>query len=393
MKLRKNLVLMIGVAMVVGLPMLLDCAKKEVGVTEDEILVGTWSPQTGPAALWGAVARGTDCYFKMINDEGGIHGRKLKLLIRDDGYQPARTKAAAKELVEKEGVFAFVSGVGTANGMAVKDYLHNNKIPVVALATGSTLFGDPPTRYLFALYPTYTTEASLLTKYAVETLKSEKIAFFYQNDDYGKEGLKGAEDQLAKHNMGLVAKVSVEITDTDLSSHALKLRESGADAVIMWLLPKQAAMILKEASKIDFKPKWLTSSTLSDVDVMYKITEGLWEGVIFDDWFELPNSDHPLTVKYRAAQEKYAPKERWGAFYAAGFAFAEPLVEGLRRAGRNLTREKFVKAMESIKDWNGGTSHNITYGPDLRQGMNSIFIAKCENGRAVRISDWMELGE
>jgi len=391
MKLRKNLVLIIAVVMAVGLPMLLDCAKKEVGVADNEILVGVWSPQTGPAALWGSVARGTDCYFKMLNDEGGIHGRKLRLLIRDDAYQPARTKAAAKELVEKEGVFAFVGGVGTANGMAVKDYLHTNKIPVVALATGSKLFGDPPTRYLFALYPTYTTEASLLTRYAIETLKSEKIAFFYQNDDYGKEGLKGAEDRLAKYNMELVAKVSVEITDTDLSSHALKLRESGANTVIMWLLPKQAAMILKETIKIDFKPKWLTSSTLSDVDVMYKITGGLWEGVIFDNWFELPNSDHPLMVKYRAAHDKYAPKERWGAFFAVGFIFAEPFIEGLRRAGRDLTREKFVEAMESIKNWNGGTTHSVTFGPNLRQGTNSIYIAKCENGRAVRISDWMEM--
>ncbi|UCD85157.1 MAG: ABC transporter substrate-binding protein [Deltaproteobacteria bacterium] len=391
MKLRKNVMLMIGILMAVSLPMLLNCAKKEVGVTEDEILVGVWSAQTGPAALWGAVARGTDCYFKMINDEGGIHGRKLKLLIRDDGYQPARTKAVVKELVEKDGVFAFVGGLGTATGMAVKDYLHANKIPSIAPATGSQLFGNPPTRYLFTIYPTYTTEGSLLTKYAVETLKSEKIAFFYQNDDYGEEGLKGAEDRLAKYNMELVAKVSVEITDTDLSSHVLKLRESEADTVIMFLLPKQAAMTLKEATKLDFKPKWLTTSTLSDVDVMNKITGGLWEGVFFDNWAELPNSDHPLMVKYREVHKKYAPKEHWGVFFAAGFVFAEPFVEALRRVGRDLTREKLVEAMESIKNWNGGSTHNVTFGPNLRQGTNSIFIGKCENGRAVRISDWMEI--
>ena len=389
---KKNLVIMLACAVLTFIGLIPD-TWAERGVTDTEIRIGQWGPQTGPAALWGAVARGTGCYFDMINAEGGIQGRKIKYFLRDDAYQPPKTKAIAKELVEYKKVFAFASGVGTATGMAVKKYLHKKGVPWVGPASGSTYWAYPPTKYLFAVYPLYCDEAAILIDYAVGKLGKKRIAFFYQNDDYGKEGLRGAEDQLAKHNMELVAKVSVEITDTDLSSHALKLRESEADAVIMWLLPKQAAMILKEASKIDFKPKWLTSSTLGDVDVMYKITEGLWEGVIFDYWAELPNSDHPLMIKYRAAQEKYAPKERWSTFFAAGFVFAEPLVEGLRRAGRNITREKFVKAMESLDNWNGGTAHNITYGPNLRQGMNSIFIAKCENGRAVRISDWMEMEE
>ena len=130
-----------------------------VGVSKDTILVGQTGPQTGPAALWGAVARGTATYFAMINEEGGIHGRKLKLLIRDDAYQPTKTKAAVMELAEKERVFAFVGGVGTGTGMAVKGYLSDKKIPWIGPGSGSSHWAAKPGRYLFSVYPTYETEA------------------------------------------------------------------------------------------------------------------------------------------------------------------------------------------------------------------------------------------
>ena len=127
----------------------------ERGVTDTEIRIGQWGPQTGPAALWGAVARGTGCYFDMINAEGGIHGRKIKYFLRDDGYMPPRTKAIAKELLEDKKVFAFAGGVGTSTGMAVKKYLNKKKVPWVGPATGSTHWAYPPTKYLFAVYPLY----------------------------------------------------------------------------------------------------------------------------------------------------------------------------------------------------------------------------------------------
>jgi ABC-type branched-subunit amino acid transport system substrate-binding protein len=372
-------------------------ALPQQGVTEDEIKIGQWSPQTGPAALWGAVARGTDSYFKLINEKGGIHGRKLTLLIRDDSYQPSKTISVVKELVEKHKVFAFVGGVGTATGMAVRDYLMKRKIPWISPASGSSRWTDPVQRYLFSIFPTYHDEASLLTKYAVDELGSKKIAFFYQNDDYGKEGLMGAENRLAKYGMKLVEKVPVEVAETDISSHVLKLKKSGADTVIMWLLPKHAAMTLGIAAKIGFKPRWITSSTLSDAEMMYGLTKGLWEGVIFGSVIELPDSEHPRMKIYREAYKKYAlkanPKERWSTFFIAGFYFAEPLVEALKRAGRALTRGSLIKALESIKDWDEGIGPPITFAKGIRQGTRSIFIAKCENGKAKKISDWLTMEE
>jgi len=378
-------------------------AKKVPGVTKDTIVIGQWGPQTGPAALWGAVARGTDCYFKMLNDEGGIHGRKLKLLLRDDGYMPPRTKAAVKEMIN-QGVFAFVCGVGTATGMAVKDDIMDNEIPWVGMATGSTHWAYPPKKYIFATYPNYIDEAYILTRYAVETLGKKKIACFYQNDDYGKEGLQGAEKYLKERGMALAVSVSAEVMDTDLSSHCMKLKQSGADAVIFWVMPKHAAIMLGTAAKLGFQPQWLTSSTLSDFQLMWGITKGLWNGMLFGNFGLLPDSDHPLMVKYRQAYEKHrlSEKERWGVFFYGGFLFAEPLVEGLKRAGKELTREKFIKAMETLSDFQG-ISGPITFTKNQRQGLRSVFISKCVGKKMViegeekmvptaeQLSDWISV--
>lgn len=368
---------------------------KKTGVTDEFILIGQWGPQTGPAALWGAVARGTQAYFEMINAQGGIHGRKLKLLIRDDAYQPPRTKAAVMELVEKKGVFAFVGGVGTGPGMAVKDYLAEKKIPWIGPASGSSNWAKKPGRYLFSLYPTYEIEATILTRHLLDQAGVERIAFLYQNDDYGKEGLFAARAELEKRGLSLVSEISIEVSDQDLNSHVLKLKTAKPDAVIMWVLPKHGAITLTAAAKLNFHPLWASTSALADAPLMHRISKGLWEGVIFNSFGELPDSDHPLMLKYRHAYETYGlknnPSEEWGTFFLGGILFAEPLVEAIKRAGPDLDREKLVDALETLDHWNGGTGHDITFGPGQRQGQRSIFICRCVDGKAVRITDWITM--
>ncbi|MBF0474601.1 MAG: ABC transporter substrate-binding protein [Deltaproteobacteria bacterium] len=364
-------------------------ATAETGVTDKEIKIGQWSPQTGPAALWGAIARGTDCYFKMLNDEGGVNGRQLKLFLRDDGYQPPRTKAVVKELVDNVGVFAFVGGVGTACTMAVKDFLAEKKIPLIGPSTGSTRFTLPPSKYLFGVQSYYVDEASILTQYAVETMKKNKLAFFFQNDDYGKEGLRGVKAQLKKYNLELSAEVPVEVMDSDLSTHCLKLRESGADTVILWVSPKHAAMILGAASKLGYKPQFMSSSSLSDAPMMNQITKGLWAGVIFANFALPPSSKNPLMIKYHAAQQKYAPNEHWGVFFYAGFVFAEPLVEAIKRCGQDVTRENLITKLETLNKFEG-ISGPITFSTTQRQGRRSVYLGKClPDGQVEVLSGWI----
>jgi ABC-type branched-subunit amino acid transport system substrate-binding protein len=266
----------LGLAAVLGLALAGPAAAQVRGVTDTSIKIGQWSPQTGPAAAWGSVARGSGVYFQMLNEQGGINGRKIEYFLRDDGYQPGRTKAVVKELLDNVGVFGFASGVGTSPGMAVMDDIVKAGAVWVGPATGSPHWAQPLKKTVFGVYPLYPDESAILTNYTMFTLKKEKIGYVYQNDDYGKAGLEGAQNEMKAHGKKLVLEIPVEVTDTDLASHVLKLKEAGAEAVIMWVLPKHAAIMVTTAAKLGYKPQWVASSTLSDAPLMYNLTKGLW---------------------------------------------------------------------------------------------------------------------
>ena len=240
------------------------------GFDDKEIRIAQWGPQTGPAAPWGSVARGSKLLFDVVNEEGGINGRKIRYFIRDDMYNPAQTAAAVKELVERQGIFAFVGGVGSAPGMAVKDYLAANKILWVGPSAADKDFVVPLNPYLFAVYPLYKDEGSILAKYIVDKLNMKKIGILYQNDAYGKDGLEGVKDRLATYKISLVAEIPVEPTEKDLASQILRLRNSGAETVIMFVNPTAAVIALKTSANVGFKPQWVSSNTLSDYPLMLK---------------------------------------------------------------------------------------------------------------------------
>lgn len=363
-------------------------AAAKPGFDAKEIRIAQWGPQTGPAAPWGSVARGSDLLFKIVNDEGGIHGRKIKYFIRDDEYNPAKTKAVVKELVEREGIFAFVGGVGAACGMAVKDYLTQNKILWVGPSTAINDYVFPVNPYLFAVYPLYEDEASILTKYVVKKLGAKKIAFFYQNDAYGKSGLTGCKARMDALKMKLVEELSVEPGEKDLSSQMLRLKNSAAEVVIMWVNPTSATIALKTSATIGFKPQWVSSNTLSDFVLMNKISGGLWEGMITGAFALPPDTDNPLMNKYREAAKKYAPEERFGTFYLAGILYAEPLIEAIKKAGPKLSTEAVLKQLNSIKNFQG-IGPVINWAPSVHQGTDSVLIQKCgPNSSYITLENW-----
>jgi len=386
-------------------------ATAEEGVTDTEIHIGQWGPQTGPAAPWGAVARGTDAYFKMINAEGGIHGRKLVHHYFDDGYNPAKTKAGVKQLQEDIGMFAWVSGVGTAPGLAVKDYLLDKKIPWLGPSAGSRHWVEPPHKYLFNTYPLYLGDAQVLCRYAVEELGLKKIAIAYQNDDYGKQGLEGAQKQLIKSGLRLVAEVPVNVKDTDMKPHIMKFRKAGAEAVLLFVGPGHVARLQGTGKAMKFTPQWMTSTTCGDVPLMMAITKGGYAGTILASFGmvnpgqvgignveDLNNPSHPLMKKYyNDAFKKFAAKEeRWGLTFAAGIAYVEPFVEALKRCGRDLTREKLVAEMEKIRNFQG-INGRISYArftandPSCRIGQTEIFLGQATKDAKLKIlTDWIK---
>jgi len=364
------------------------------GFDEKEIRIAQFGPQTGPAAPWGAVARGAGLLFQIVNEEGGIHGRKIKYFSRDDQYNPAQTTAIVKELVERHGIFAFTGGVSSAGGNAVKGYLAENK--VLWVTPGSAAVNSDPkgeietiaNPYRYYSYPLFQDEASVLTKYLVEKMGYKKIGFLYQNDSYGKSGLAGCLQRLATYNMKLTEAIPVEPTDKDLASQILRLKNSGAETVIMWVSPTLGAIAMKTSANVGFKTQWVSCDGLSDYPLMNKITGGLWEGVITGAFVPPPDSNDPLVVKYQKAAQRLAPEERWGVFYMAGLQFAEPLVEALRLAGPNLSTEACIEKLNTFKNWKG-LGGAITWNKNRHQGTDSVQIHKCgPGGKSILLQDW-----
>jgi ABC-type branched-subunit amino acid transport system substrate-binding protein len=348
----------------------------EIGVTDSTITIGSWGPLTGPAALWGSIPKAMDAYFSYINEQGGIHGRKIKFVYKDDGYQPAKTVAVVREMVEQDEVFAFVGGVGTAPCMAVMDYIVENNIPWITPTSGATHWAYPAKNNIFSMFPLYFDESATQIEYLVNELGMTKIAMIYQNDDFGKSGLVGAQITLRKYDLEFVETVSTELTDADLSSHCARLKESGAEAVIMQLTPRQAAITLGTSTVMGYSPQWIANSALSDATLMHQITEGRWEGVIFTGFSDIYDTTIVNIPEYQAALQKYYPDLRWSTFPAAGMAFAEPLTEALKIAGPDLTREKFIAAMESLEDFQG-IALPASFGPGKRQGVRGVYMYKC----------------
>ena len=391
MKIRRTL-FAVALAIACIFVLAVDASAGRPGFDDKEIRIGLVGPLTGPAAPWGGVVRGADLLFKIVNEEGGIHGRKIKCFLRDDQYNPAQTKAVVKELVERKGVFAFTCGTGNAQCMAVTDYLLKNKILMVGQAASIKKYLFPPNSYFFGVYPLYDDDASIVTKYVVEKLGIKKIGFFYQNDAYGKDGLAGCKRRLATYGIKLVAEIPVESTEKDLASQMLRFKNSGAEAVLMWVNPTVAIISLKTCAAMKYKPQWVSAYTLQDHSFMYKISGGLWEGVITGAYLPPPDSNDPLVVKYREAAERFNPElpleQRWNQFIIGGIMFAEPLVEALKMAGRDLSTEACTKALNSIKDFQGIGS-KVSFSEKCHQGTGSFQITKCGPGGTFKLlQDW-----
>ncbi len=361
------------------------------GVTDAEVTVGVTTPLSGPAAHWGTTALGIKAWADHVNAQGGVHGRKIKVIIKDDAYNPTRGMANIQEM--KGSVFAYCGVLGTAICSAAKDFFGDNKIPLVTAYANVRLWAELPkekTKYVFIAYTDYRDEAEYATKYAVDKLGSKKLAVFYQNDDYGKNGLEGVNKALAglSGKASLVEAVPFELSDRALGAHALKLKETGADTVIIYPTMTHAALIMKEMAKIGYKPKTIFSFPIGD-PIMYKLAgEEVWEGayIALPGNTSVPGAD-PEADKVAEILVKFDPslkgKEFLGVFGAASMMH---MVEGLKNAGRDLTVDSFIAGMEKIKDWKPeGMGAPVTYSPDRRHGVNASRMGQAQKGKHMPI--------
>jgi branched-chain amino acid transport system substrate-binding protein len=361
------------------------------GVTATEVVVGSWGPQDGPAGAYGTIDRTVDAYFKKVNDEGGINGRKIRFIYENDSYQPAKTVAAVKKLVEEDKVFALVGGLGTAQNAAVMDYIVQNNVPHVWPATGTTALAVPLKKNVYAVQLNYTTEATLATQYALDQMSTKKIAVFYQNDAFGKEGLDAVQAELKKRGLAAAAAVSYETADTNFSAQALKLQTSGADTVIIYAVPKPGGSIIAEMGKIGYAPKLLSSSVIND-PAIFQLAGAAINGMLIEAY--LPAFDdvsNPKIVEYQAFMAKYAPKEQIGGFTESGYAYGQVFIEALRRAGKELTREGFMANLDQMQNFTGSLVPSLSYSATDHAGVKAAYFQAAKDGKFVTVTGFITL--
>lgn len=375
-----------------------DIGSQTAGVTDDEILVGSFQALSGPVAAIGVpVQKGLDAYFNWVNANGGVHGREINLLVADDAFDPSRTTVEVKRLVESDGVFAMVAGLGTPGNLAVMDYLNDNEVPYVYQASGSGLLTNPPKEFVFGVQPNYTTEGSLMVRYLVEEKEAERIALVYRNLDDGKELAASVRDSLSEYGMSLVADIAIDPTAQDFSANLIQLNQARPDAVIVMLFVPQSANFIKQAKDLGLTDQNYLL-TYSNADATFIVlSEGQAEGAEAMAWVDVDFTNPELEL-FRIYEESF-PGELPNAYAVAGMIAAEVLTEGLERAGRDLTRQGLVDALETFDRYSGTIAEDITYGefdpnnPLARVGKRSMYVLRVTDGVFERANDWIFLNE
>ncbi len=362
------------------------------GVTDREIVIGSWGPQDGPAGAYGIINRTHAAFFKAINDQGGIEGRRIRFIYENDSYQPARTVGAVRKLLDEDRIFCLVGGLGTPNNAAVMDTIVQNGVPHIAPSTGSTILIQPPKRQVFALQVNYPTEATLLTRHALDNLRARRFAVFYQNDAFGKEGFDSVNAELKRRGQPEATGVTYEPSDTNFASQALRLQTSGADTVVLWAVPRPGGGIIQEMTKIGFKPANLLASAVINDPAIFQLAgpgiEGLYTGAWLPDF---KNTANPKVAEFHEFMKKNLPTEQIGGFAETGYAHGQLVTELLRRVGRDLTRERLIQTAESVQNWTGSIIPNVSYSPTDHQGVKGIYVMQAKGGEFVEVAPFQEL--
>ena len=329
------------------------------GASDTEIKIGNINPYSGPASAYGLIGKTIAAYFKKINAEGGINGRKINFISYDDGYSPPKAVEQARKLVESDEVLLIFQSLGTPSNSAIHKYMNAKKVPQLFVATGATKWGDPKHfPWTMGWQPNYQSEARIYAKYLLEKYPNGKIGILYQNDDYGKDYVKGLKDGLgAKAKTMIVSEQPYETSDPTVDSQVINLKASGADVFFNVTTPKFAAQAIRKAAEIGWKPLHLLNNVSNSVGSVLKPagmenakdivstayykdpTDPTWkDDVGFKHWAEFMAKDFP-------------EGDKSSSFTVYGYSVAQTLVQVLKQCGDNLTRENVMKQAANLKDF------------------------------------------
>jgi branched-chain amino acid transport system substrate-binding protein len=330
--------------------------KYDPGASDSEIKIGQTMPYSGPASAYGTIGRVEAAYFKMVNEQGGINGRKLDLISVDDGYSPPRTVEATRRLVEQDEVLFDFQPLGTAPNAAIHKYMNAKKVPQLFVATGATMWGDPKHfPWTMGWQPSYQTEGKIYAKDILANHPNAKIAVLYQNDDYGKDLLKGLKDGLGAKASMIIKEASYEVTDPSIDSQILSLKDSGADVFVNIATPKFAALAIRKVYDSGWKPvHYLNNVSLSIGAVLkpagLEKSVGLITAAYLKDAGDPEWANDAAMNEYKAFLKKYYPEGNVAdSSNVYGYSAAQTLVQVLKQCGDNLTRENVMKQAANLK--------------------------------------------
>ncbi len=328
------------------------------GVTDTEIKIGSTNPYSGPASAYGTIGRAESAYFKMINDQGGINGRKINFISLDDGYSPPRTVEQVRKLVEQEQVLFLAGTLGTPPNSAIHKYVNAKGVPHIFVNTGATKWGDPKNfPWTMGFNINYQAEGHIYAQYILDTKPDAKIAILYQNDDYGKDYVKGLKDGLGdKAAKMVVAEVSYEVTDPTIDSQIVTLKASGADTFYNVTTPKFAAQAIRRVYDMGWRPLQILNNVSYSVGAVLTPagldkSVGLITAAYFKDPVDPRWKNDPGFKEYSAWFKKYFPEgDINDVFNVSGYLIAQGVVHVLKACGDDLSRENVMRQMTSIKD-------------------------------------------
>jgi branched-chain amino acid transport system substrate-binding protein len=332
--------------------------KYDAGATDTEIKVGNIMPYSGPASAYGVIAKTEEAYFRKVNAEGGINGRKINFISYDDAYSPPKTVEQARKLVESDEALVVFNPLGTPPNTAIQKYLNTKKVPQLFVATGATKWNDPKNfPWTMGWQPNYQSETQIYAKYVLKNKPDAKIGILYQNDDYGKDYLKGFKDGLgAKAASLIVLEESYEVSEPTIDSHIVKLKASGADVFVNITTPKFAAQAIKKNAELGWKPLHFLNSVSGSIGSVIKPAgfENAQE-IISSQYLKDPadaewKNDAGMKAWNEFLDKYYPEANRADAFVMYGYTVAQTLEHVLKSSGDNLTRENVMKQAASLKD-------------------------------------------
>jgi len=376
------------------LSLAISAAAQTPGVTDTSILIGSCSPLDGPARVLGnQTVLGATAYLHAINEEGGVFGRKVQLLAFDDGYDPEKSPACFKRMT-KEGVFALGFFVGTPTAKIYVPMAQEEKIPVVGLFTGAQLLYEPLKHYIINVRASYYDE----TREQVDKLweaNVHKIGVIYQDDAFGKTVLDGVKLALQKHNASPVGLGTFTRNTLDVDEGLKSAMAARPQAVVVVGPYAPVAAVVKKAHAEGWRPQFLTVSFVGTEEFIKEAGPDADGTIITQVIPPYDRTEYPTVALYRKYLDKYNPSTPASFVSFEGFVDAMVMVEGLKRAGKDLTREKFIAAIESIHNLNIGLGPRLVLGYSAtdHKGFDSVYPTIVRNGQPVLLTDWSEVGK